>query len=115
MSHFRPIDRKTAHLLPPSVEEWLPEDLLARFIVEVVDGLDVSQLEQAYAGRGSAASHPALLLSLLVYGYAASGVRQLIPQLSDFVEGGFETLHYNSVSCWGATGFFTRSALRTSL
>ena len=70
MSHFRPIDRKTAYLLPPSVEEWLPEDHLARFIVEVVDGLDLSRLEQAYAGRGSAAYHPAQLLSLLVYGYA---------------------------------------------
>lgn len=70
MSHFRPIDRKTGYLLPPSVEEWLPEDHLARFIVEVVDGLNVSRLEKAYAGRGSAAYHPALLLSLLVYGYA---------------------------------------------
>ena len=70
MSHFRPIDRKTAYLLPPSVEEWLPEDHLARFIVEVVDGLDLRQLEQAYASRGSAAYHPSLLLCLLVYGYA---------------------------------------------
>lgn len=70
MSHFRVIDRKTAYLLPPSVEEWLPEDHLARFIVEVVDGLDLSRLEKAYAGRGSAAYHPAQLLSLLVYGYA---------------------------------------------
>jgi transposase len=70
MSHFRVIDRKTAYLLPPSVEEWLPEDQLARFIVEVVEGLDLSRLEQAYAGRGSAAYHPAQLLSLLVYGYA---------------------------------------------
>ena len=70
MSPFRPIDRKTAYLLPPSVEDWLPEDHLARFIVEVVEGLDVSRLEKAYRGRGSAAYHPALLLSLLVYGYA---------------------------------------------
>ena len=70
MSHFRVIDRKTAYLLPPSVEEWLPEDHLARFIVEVVDGLDLSRLEKAYGGRGSAAYHPAQLLSLLVYGYA---------------------------------------------
>lgn len=70
MSHFRPIDRNTAYLLPPSVEEWLPEDHLARFIVEVVDGLDLSRLEKAYGGRGSAAYHPAQLLSLLVYGYA---------------------------------------------
>lgn len=70
MSHFRPIDRKTSYLLPPSVEEWLPEDHLARFIVEVVDGLDVSRLVGAYAGRGSKAYHPSLLLPLLVYGYA---------------------------------------------
>lgn len=70
MSRFRPLDRKTAYLLPPSVEDWLPEGHLARFIVEVVDGLDVSRLEKVYLGRGSAAYHPALLLALLVYGYA---------------------------------------------
>jgi transposase len=67
---FRPVDRKTAYLLPPSLEDWLPEDHLARFIVEVVDGLDLRRLEKAYGGRGSAAYHPSLLLSLLVYGYA---------------------------------------------
>jgi transposase len=70
MSHFLPIDRKTAYLLSPSVEDWLPEDHLARFIVEVVDGLDMRRLERAYAGRGSAAYHPSQLLSLRVYGYA---------------------------------------------
>src|SRR5574343_1199837 len=70
MSRFHPVDRQTGYLLPPSVGEWLPEDHLARFLVEVVDGLDVSALEKAYAGRGSAAYHPSVLLSLLVYGYA---------------------------------------------
>jgi len=70
MSRFHPVDRQTGYLLPPSVDDWLPEDHLARFIVEVVDGLDVSALEKAYAGRGSAAYHPSVLLSLLVYGYA---------------------------------------------
>ncbi|TBU98007.1 IS5/IS1182 family transposase, partial [Stutzerimonas kirkiae] len=70
MSRFRPVDRKTPYLFPPSVEGWLPENHLARFIVEVIDGLDLSQLQKAYAGRGSAACHPGLLLSLLVYGYA---------------------------------------------
>jgi transposase len=52
------------------LEDWLPEDPLARFIVEVIDRLDVSRLERAYTGRGSAAYHPAQLLSLRVYGYA---------------------------------------------
>ncbi len=70
MSRFHPVDRQTGYLLPPSVDEWLPEDHLARFIVEVVDGPDVSALETAYAGRGSAAYHPSVLLAFLVYGYA---------------------------------------------
>ena len=67
---FHPIDRDTDYLLPPSVQEWLPEAHLARYVVDVVEGLDLSALERAYAGRGSEAYHPAMLLSLLIYGYA---------------------------------------------
>lgn len=70
MSRFRPIDRHTEYLLPPSVQDWLPESHLARYVADVVEGLDLSELERAYAGRGSDAYHPALLLSLLIYGYA---------------------------------------------
>ena len=68
MSRFRPIDRETDYLLPPSVQDWLPESHLARYVVDVVEGLDLSELERAYTGRGSSAYHPALLLSLLIYG-----------------------------------------------
>lgn len=70
MSRFRPIDRDTDYLLPPSVQDWLPQAHLARYVVDVVEGLDLSALERVYAGRGSDAYHPALLLSLLIYGYA---------------------------------------------
>jgi len=70
MSHFIIADRKTDYLLPPSLEDWLNEDHLARFVVEVVDQLDLSNLTRAYAGRGSKAHHPATLLAILVYGYA---------------------------------------------
>jgi transposase len=70
MGRFITIDRDTAYLLPPSVQEWLPEGHLARFVVEVVNQLDLSKLESAYAGRGSDAHHPAVLLGLLIYGYA---------------------------------------------
>jgi len=70
MNRFRPIDRDTDYLLPPSVQDWLPQSHLARYVVDVVEGLDLSELERAYAGRGSDAYHPALLLSLLIYGYA---------------------------------------------
>jgi transposase len=70
MSNFRPIDRDTGYLLPPSVDEWLPEKHLARFVVEVIDGLDLSAMSRSYRGAGSASYHPRLLLGLLVYGYA---------------------------------------------
>jgi len=70
MSNFRPINRDTGFLLPPSVDEWLPQRHLARFVVEVIDRLDLSELEKAYRGSGSASYHPAMLLALLMYGYA---------------------------------------------
>lgn len=69
MRGFITVDRQTDYLLPPSVEDWLPENHLARFIVEVIDRLDLTELTRAYGGRGSAAHHPAVLLGLLIYGY----------------------------------------------
>jgi len=70
MGNFRQVDRETGFLLPPSVDEWLPERHLARFVVEVVEQLDLSAMVRAYRGSGSASYHPRMLLGLLVYGYA---------------------------------------------
>jgi transposase len=68
---FREINRDTPHLFPPTVQDYLPEDHLARFVVDIVDQLDLSPLTRSYGGRGgSAAWHPAMLVSLLFYGYA---------------------------------------------
>src|SRR5215471_4452083 len=66
MANFRQFDRATGFLLPPSLDEWLPEQHLARFVVEVIDGLDLSAMVKSYRGSGSASYHPALLLGLLV-------------------------------------------------
>jgi transposase len=73
MSHFRPIDRDTGFLMPPSVDEWLPQRHLARFVVEVVASFDLRAMTGSYRGTGEAPYHPRLLLGLLIYGYA-SGV-----------------------------------------
>lgn len=70
MSNFRPVDRDTGFLLPPSVDDWLPEKHLARFVVEVIEGLDLRGMSGAYRGSGSAAHQPRLVLGILVYGYA---------------------------------------------
>src|ERR687884_1249966 len=70
MSSFRLVDRDTGFLLPPSVDEWLPERHLARFVVEVIEGLDLRAMIGSYRSSGEAAYHPRLLLGILVYGYA---------------------------------------------
>jgi transposase len=70
MSNFRPVDRDTGFLMPPSVDEWLPERHLARFVVEVIAGLDLRAMTGDYRGSGEASYHPSVLLGLLVYGYA---------------------------------------------
>ena len=69
-SNFIPCDRETNYLLPPSLNDWLPANHLARFVAETVSQLDLTALKEAYAGRGSCAYHPEMLLALLVYGYA---------------------------------------------
>jgi transposase len=70
MANFRPIDRDTGFLMPPSVNEWLPAQHLARFIVEVVESLDLRAIIGSYQGKGSAPYHPSMLLTVLLYGYA---------------------------------------------
>jgi transposase len=70
MPTFRPIDRDIPLELPLSLQDWLPEGHLARYVVEVVETLDLSALVQAYAGRGSLPSHPAMMLSRLIDGDA---------------------------------------------
>jgi transposase len=69
-AEFIPIDRDTPQLFPPSVQDYLPQKHLARFVVEIVDQLDLKHLVGAYRGTGSAAYHPAMLVALLFYGYA---------------------------------------------
>lgn len=54
------------------MQDWLPEDHLARFIAELTDGLDLSKIYGSYGrrdGRGKAAYHPVMMVRLLLYGY----------------------------------------------
>lgn len=67
---FQTINRETAYLLPPSLQDWLPEKHMARFVVDIVEQLDLRELESRYGGGGKQPYHPALLLALLFYGYA---------------------------------------------
>lgn len=63
--NFVSYDRDTLFLLPPSVQEWLAEKHLARFVVDLVSQLDIRVMRESYDGRGSAAYHPEMLVALL--------------------------------------------------
>lgn len=58
-------------LMPPSVREWLPEDHLVFFVLDVVAELDLSDFLRAHRedGRGGAVYDPAMMLAVLVYAY----------------------------------------------
>ncbi len=45
---FKQCDRETIYLFPPSVQEWLPEGHLARFVVEIVDQLNLDRLKRIF-------------------------------------------------------------------
>lgn len=72
--NFVSYDRDTLFLMPPSVQDWLPEKHLARFVVDIVARLDLRSIRDSYAGCGSAAYHPEMLVALLFYAYA-TGMR----------------------------------------
>jgi transposase len=70
--NFRTCDLEQPFLLPPSLQDWLPESHLARFVAELVPGLDLSKIYGCYGrrdGRGKAAWHPVMMVRILLYGY----------------------------------------------
>ena len=58
-------------MLPPSPLEWLPEDHLAYFILEVVAGLELAEIYAYYEreGRGQPPHDPRMMVALLLYAY----------------------------------------------
>lgn len=74
--NFLSCDRDQVMLLPPDMSEWLPEGHLARFVIELVDQLDLSGIYGYYRvdGRGRPAHDPAMMAALLLYNYAL-GIR----------------------------------------
>ena len=69
---FRPYQPDQYFLMPPSMREWLPQDHLVYFIGEVVDRLNLEKFYARYVGDGRRNSpyHPAMMVKILIYGYA---------------------------------------------
>ena len=69
---YRPVSRDQQFLLPVDMGEWLPDDHLAWFLIDVVAELDTSAFhaDRVLGGRGRAAYDPDMMLALLLYAYA---------------------------------------------
>lgn len=71
MKKFRPYQPEQLFLLPESIDDWLPEDHLARFVDELIDQLDLDEIVDSYDYErgGQPPYHPLMMTKLLVYGY----------------------------------------------
>jgi transposase len=70
---YRPFSPEQSFLLPPSPTEWLPEDHLVYFVLDLLADKDLSAFErvvQAKDPRGERPFAPRMMLGLLVYGYS---------------------------------------------
>jgi transposase len=86
---FRPYEPDDLWLLPPSPQDWLPEDHLAYFLADLVEVLDLEPILATYGGvtRGTAPYHPQLLVKVLLYAYTVGipASRQIARKLEEDV------------------------------
>ena len=70
-TRYKAYNREQQYLLPPSLQDWLPEDHLAWFIIDVVDQLDLSGFHEFYSKslKGQPPFDPAMMVCLLLYAY----------------------------------------------
>lgn len=74
MPKFKEYHQNQMMLMPPSLEEKIASDHIARYISQVVDELDTGVIEKNYSELGCPAYHPKMLIKLLIYGYSM-GIR----------------------------------------
>jgi len=97
MKCFRSFDLHQSLLLPPDLQDWLPEGHLSRFVADVMGELDLSAIYAGYSedGRGQAAYHPQMMSGLLIYGYCAGIFSSRRIERSTFEDVAFRFLSGN--------------------
>ncbi len=94
-------------MMPPSLQDWLPEDHLARFVADLVPTLDLAAFYASYEekdGRGKAAYHPVMMVRLLIYGYCIGVVSSRQIEKRTFEDVAFRYLsadehpHYTTIN-----------------
>lgn len=84
---FKPYTMDQPSLLPPSLEELIPEDHLVRVVNRVMEDLDLEPILEEYKGGGTSSYHPRMMLKVLVYAYTqkVNSSRQIAKALRENV------------------------------
>ena len=69
---FKPYNPDQLSLLPPSLDELIPENHVVRVVRDVIDSINIDTILKKYVGGGASSFHPKLMLKILVYGYLSN-------------------------------------------
>jgi transposase len=109
---YRPYSPEQSFLLPPSPREWLPEDHLAYFVLELVEDLDLGDIErpiQRKDHRGERPFSPRMMAALLLYGYAVGVTSSRKLERATFEDVAFRVLaagehpHFTTINAFRGT------------
>jgi len=105
---FKRYEMDQPQLLPPSLEELIPEEHLVRVINGLIDRMKLEAIESAYKGGGTSSYHPRMLLKLIVYAYAEKNYsgRQIAKSVR-------ENIHYMWLSGGNQPDFRTINRFRS--
>lgn len=105
---FKRYEMDQPQLLPPSVDELIPEKHLVRMINELIDKMQLEAIESGYKGGGTSSYHPRMLLKLIVYAYAEKNYSGR--QIAKLVR---ENIHYMWLSGGNRPDFRTINRFRS--
>ena len=110
---FRRYDPDQSFLMPPSIDDWLPQDHTARFIAEVVDELlDLSAVYDSYVEASGAPPYdPQMMLKLLLYAYSTGVTSSREMERRCHVDVAFRWLSANSAPDYRSIARFRRRHL----
>jgi transposase len=110
---FRPYDQNQSFLLPPSLDDWLPEDHEARFISEVVDNLlDLSAVYDSYTKADGAPPYdPKMMLKLLLFSYSTGVTSSREMERRCHIDVAFRWLSANAAPDYRSISRFRRRHL----
>jgi len=111
--HFRHYDQSQSFLLPPSLDDWLPENHEARFISDVIDSLlDLDCIYDSYTEASGAPPYdPAMMLKLLLFAYSTGVTSSREMERRCHVDVAFRWLSANSAPDYRSISRFRRRHL----